>query len=65
MKVVVNGKERAFEGGSLEALIEELGAAQRRAAVLLNGEVVPAAEWASVRPSEGDRIEVVVFVGGG
>lgn len=66
MKIRLNGEEKETdEGTTLPALIESLSLAPERLAVELNGEVVRRAEWPSVTLNEGDRVEVVHFVGGG
>lgn len=66
MKIRLNGEEKETEAGTtLPALIESLSLAPERIAVELNGEVVRRAEWPGVTLNEGDRVEVVHFVGGG
>ena len=66
MQIRLNGEAKEIEEGTtLPALIERLALAPERIAVELNGEVVRRAEWPSVTLKEGDRIEVVHFVGGG
>lgn len=66
MRVVVNGDEREVPGGTtLERLIAILALAPERLAVELNRRVVRRAEWWSAELSEGDRVEIVHFVGGG
>lgn len=66
MKIRLNGEEiETGEGTTLPALIESLSLAPERIAVELNGEVVRRAEWPGVTLDEGDRVEVVHFVGGG
>jgi sulfur carrier protein len=69
LTVVLNGQMREFEGlagtASLERLLGELGVKGDRVAVERNGEIVPRALWAGTMVSEGDRLEVVHFVGGG
>ena len=66
MKIRLNGEEKeTAEGTTLPALIESLSLAPERIAVELNGEVVRRAEWPTVTLNEGDRVEVVHFVGGG
>lgn len=69
LTLVLNGQSRLFEGlsasDSLDGLVAELGLKADRVAVELNGEIVPRTEWAEARLSEGDRIEMVHFVGGG
>lgn len=67
LKVTVNGEERLLPAGSVVA--DVLASAGLRpgvpAAVELNGIVVPKAEAASRGLAEGDRLEIVVLVGGG
>jgi len=46
-------------------LLEMLGMKADRVAVELNREIVPRDRWASTYLTEGDRLEVVHFVGGG
>ncbi len=66
MRVILNGEEREIpEGLTLAGLIEHLGLSPERVAIERNREVVPRAEWAAVEIREGDRLEVVHFVGGG
>ncbi|MEO6806389.1 MAG: sulfur carrier protein ThiS [Edaphobacter sp.] len=69
LMVILNGQSRVFEAisqpASLEQLIAELGLKGDRVAVEHNGEIVPRAVWAGVILAEGDRLEVVHFVGGG
>jgi len=38
---------------------------QDRVAVELNRNIVPREQWAEISLSEGDRLEIVHFVGGG
>ena len=64
--MVINGETRTVvQGTTIAALIVELGLGDRRVAVERNREVVPRAQHASTEISEGDRIELVTFVGGG
>lgn len=69
LTLVLNGQSRSFEGLSpsacVDGLVAELGLKGDRVAVELNGEIVPRAGWAEVRLAEGDRVEMVHFVGGG
>ena len=50
---------------SLEGLLEHMGWAAERLAVEHNQVLVPRARWANTRVGDGDRVEVVHFVGGG
>jgi thiamine biosynthesis protein ThiS len=64
--VVINGQARAVNVGmTIEKLIADLGLGDRKVAVERNRTVVPRAEHATTVLAEGDRIEVVTFVGGG
>ncbi len=66
MRVELNGEPKELsEGTTLRALIEQLALAPERVAVELNREVVRRADWPTVQLNEGDRVEVVHFVGGG
>ncbi len=66
MKVKLNGEEREIpEQLTLADLIQHLSLAPERLAIELNREVVRRADWASIKLSENDRIEIVHFVGGG
>jgi len=49
----------------LAELIEQLGIKQDRVAVELNRNIVPRVQWEQTALSQGDRIEIVHFVGGG
>ena len=66
MKVQINGESRNFDNSiPLSALLEQLGMKSDRVAVELNRNIVPRAQWAETQVSEGDRLEIVQFVGGG
>ena len=66
MKLQINGEARDFTSPlSLTSLIEQLGMKQDRVAIELNRNIVPREQWAETRLGEGDRLEIVQFVGGG
>ncbi|HEU4535716.1 MAG TPA: sulfur carrier protein ThiS [Polyangiaceae bacterium] len=66
MRVWVNGDETDLpEGLTVRGLIERLGLGGGPVAVERNRAVVPRAEHAATGLSEGDRVEIVHFVGGG
>src|ERR1700730_14405151 len=66
MKIQLNGQEREFEAPvSVSKLIERLSMKEDRVAVELNRNIVPREQWGDTTLSEGDRLEVVHFVGGG
>jgi sulfur carrier protein len=69
MNLIINGEARHFSLQSapltVVALVEALGHTGKRIAVERNGEIVPRGRHAEVLLDEGDRIEIVVAVGGG
>ncbi|MDW8324674.1 MAG: sulfur carrier protein ThiS [Burkholderiales bacterium] len=66
MTVRINGEPRQLEAPiDVAALLERLGLAHRRVAVERNGEIVPRSLHASTPILDGDRLEIVVAVGGG
>ncbi len=66
MNLVVNGKPHSHSGnGTLAELLEECHANPSRVAIMINGEVVRRSQWDSVRLSEGDRVEMLMFAAGG
>jgi sulfur carrier protein len=69
MKLQINGEQREIPTGNnaftLAALIEHLSMKSDRVAVELNRDIVPRDRWSQTTLSEGDRLEIVHFVGGG
>jgi len=66
IEIRVNGEARRVpQGTAVSDLLAELGATGKRVAVERNGEIVPRSQHAGTRLAAGDRIEVVVAVGGG
>jgi len=66
MQLTVNGEERSFAGvGHVAALVSALGLDARKVAVERNLEIVPRSSYAMTALREGDRIEIVHFIGGG
>jgi len=66
MKLNINGQEQQFDAPlSLASLLERLGMKQDRVAVELNRGIVRRELWAETKLSEGDKLEIVHFVGGG
>lgn len=66
MHLFVNGEQKSCaEPTSLTQLIDQLGMKGDRVAVELNREIVPRARWPETDLHEGDRLEIVHFVGGG
>ncbi len=66
MKLIINGEEREFGSfGNVSELIDSLGIKGDRVAVELNREIVPRSTWNVTPVSDGDKLEIVHFVGGG
>ena len=66
MRLTINGEERSFEAiGFLADLVASLGLDQRKVAVERNLEIVPRSAYGATALSDGDRIEIVHFIGGG
>ena len=66
MRLTINGEERSFEGGlDIAGLVSALGLDARKVAVERNLEIVPRSTYARVFLADGDRLEIVQFVGGG
>jgi sulfur carrier protein len=64
--VVINGQPRKIgHGTTVSVLLDQLGLGERRVAVERNREIVPRAEHATTTLVDGDRLELVTFVGGG
>jgi sulfur carrier protein len=66
MNVVLNGQTRqAADGLLISQLLDELGYTGKRLAVERNGEIVPKSQHGSTTLADGDKLEIVVAVGGG
>ena len=69
LTLVLNGHSRSFESlgdsPSIDQLIGALGLKTDRVAIEQNGEIVPRSSWPEAVLKEGDRLELVHFVGGG
>lgn len=66
MNISINGVVRQFPAAlTVASLVDTLGYRGKRIAVERNGEIVPRGLHADVTLDEGDRLEIVVAVGGG
>ena len=66
MTLTINGEQRAFEAiPHVAALVQLLGLDARKVAVERNLEIVPRSAYAATPVADGDRIEIVHFIGGG
>ncbi len=69
MELIINAQARQLDavrdGGTIAELVVALEMQADRIALECNGEIVPRSEWAATPVHEGDRLEIVHFVGGG
>lgn len=66
IEIVVNGSPQQLSAPlTVAALLALRGLAGKRVAVERNGEIVPKSRHAAAELAAGDRIEIVVAVGGG
>ena len=66
IELAINGEPRNFPAPlTLAQLIETLDLAGKRIAIEKNGEIVPRSQHADTPLADGDRLEIVVAVGGG
>ncbi len=65
VQIIVNGEERSIVDGSVLSFLESIGIDPRRVAVELNLDIVAKDEYYATLLKEGDRLEIVHFVGGG
>jgi len=66
LNVTVNGEARELSGAmSIRAMLTALGLDPKKIAVERNLEIVPRSTYDSVMVADGDRFEIVHFIGGG
>jgi sulfur carrier protein len=66
MNVIINGEPEILPDGlTVAELVVRLDLVGGRLAVERNGEIVPRGRWESVALGDGDKLELVHFVGGG
>lgn len=67
MELVVNGEKKSFnkENMTIKELVEELGIKVPNYAVAVGMEVIPKSEYETYKLRNGDKVEIVTFVGGG
>jgi sulfur carrier protein len=64
--ITVNGERHQFEQVlHFTQLIDRLGLAGKRIAIECNGEIVPRSRFSAASIANGDKLEIVVAVGGG
>jgi thiamine biosynthesis protein ThiS len=66
MKLNLNGQDREFTSiATISDLLGQLNLKPDRVAVELNRELIPRERWVTTQLSDGDKLEIVHFVGGG
>jgi len=65
MKITVNGEERTLDPKTVLGYLVEVGVNPRAVAVELNLDILEKGEYATTMLNEGDKVEIVQFVGGG
>jgi thiazole synthase len=66
MQVTLNGEAKQFPAPlTVRELLEALGLDPRKIAVERNLEIVPRSTYGEIRVGDGDRLEIVHFIGGG
>lgn len=66
MTLTINGESREFnENTTLEQVLQELNLEGKVMAAAVNMQIVKQNEWNSYMPKDGDKLELLDFVGGG
>jgi sulfur carrier protein len=66
VSVTINGEPRdAIAGRTLADVLAEVAGTLRGSAVVVDGEVVPRAQWDSLAIRDGQTVEVITAVQGG
>jgi len=66
MRLIVNGENLEVSNvETLQDLLKELQIEPQRVAVEINVSIVKKSDYSTFKLSEGDRVEIVNFIGGG
>jgi sulfur carrier protein len=66
MKIIVNGQDKAFNhGATVLDVLRELALEERVMAAAVNMNIVKQDKWNSYVLADGDKLELLDFVGGG
>lgn len=66
MQIVINGEKRDVDDGlNLADMVERLKLSSERVAIELNFNVIRKKDWTHTKLTDGDKLEVIHFVGGG
>ncbi len=66
MQITINGKQQNFSAAlTVDQLLGKIGLDTRKVAVERNLEIVPKSSYAETALNDGDKLEIVHFIGGG
>ena len=66
MQLIINGEQKSFDPPlTVEGLLAHIGLDSKKVAVERNLEIVPKSQFAETGLGEGDKLEIVHFIGGG
>lgn len=66
MQVIINGESKRLDSPlNVAQLLEQMALQGKRIAIERNGEIVPRSQFGELALADGDRLEIVVAVGGG
>lgn len=67
MKIFVNGQQKKIEAMEicLTSLIEKLALNEKKFAIEYNGEIISKSNFSQTFLRDGDKLEIVIAVGGG
>ena len=65
MEIVVNGETVTIAAMPVLSYLRSIAVDPLRVAVELNQDILPKTEYGTTMLNEGDRVEIVHFVGGG
>jgi sulfur carrier protein len=66
MKLIINGETKDIEdNSSLQKIIRDLEIEDKVMAAAINMDIVKKDDWSSFTPKDGDKLELLQFVGGG
>lgn len=65
MEIIVNGVTESGPPATLAELAARKGLAGKALIIELNGRIIKEEQWASLALNQGDRLELLSFVGGG
>lgn len=65
LQIALNGEARTVAARNVAELVHSLALDPRKVAIERNLAIVPRSDYATTALTEGDRIEIVSFIGGG